>query len=188
MPRQTRQQIDDEIMDAAATLFARHGFQETSLQRIADAVGYSKGGLLRHYPSKEALQEAVVSHCLSELTGIARAAADHAPGPARDRTVLTGLAHLAFRRPGFLALLLSTLLRDPSDQESAALQPVENIIAEALALPPEPDPERAVRIAGALGALTVARIALRDRLSTVTVDHLIDVSFDALGHRVPAAR
>ena len=84
--------------------------------------------------------------------------------------------------------MLSTLLRDPSDQESAALQPVENIIAEALALPPEPDPDRAVRIAGALGALTVARIALRDRLSTVTVDHLIDVSFDALGHRVPAAR
>ena len=49
-------------------------------------------------------------------------------------------------------------------------------------------PDRAVRIAGALGALTVARIALRDRISTVTVEHLVAVSFDALGHRVPAAR
>nr|BFE79140.1 hypothetical protein GCM10020093_017410 [Planobispora longispora] len=98
MPRQTREQIDEEIIDCAAMLFARHGFQETSIQRVADAVGYSKSGLLRHYPSKEALQEEVAARCLSELQDITRQAAGHAPGPERDRAALTALARLALRR------------------------------------------------------------------------------------------
>jgi AcrR family transcriptional regulator len=186
MPRQTRQQIDDEIIDWAATLFARHGFQETSVQRIADAVGYSKGGLLRHYPSKEALQEAVVSRCLADLAEVARAAAERAAGPERDHAALTGLAQLALRRPGFVALLLSTLLRDPSAQENAALQPVADIVAEAFALTPDTDLGRSVRVAGAVGALAVARTALRDQLSADAVDHLIKVGYDALGHPATA--
>ena len=195
MPRPTRQQIDDEIIDTAAMLFARHGFQETSIQRIADAVGYSKGGLLRHYPSKEALQEAVVGRCMSELKEVALAASGLTPGPERDRATLTGLAHMALRHPGLIALLLSTLLRDPSDPESAALHPIREIVADAFAIPPEPDGrdsgerqhgidlERAVRVAGAAGALAVARTALSDHLSADAVDHLINVSYDALGHR-----
>ncbi len=56
--RPTRQEIDDEIVERR--LFARYGFQETSLQRIADAVGYSKTGLLHRFPTKEALQDAVI--------------------------------------------------------------------------------------------------------------------------------
>ena len=189
MPRPTRQQIDDEIIDTAAMLFARHGFQETSLQRIADAVGYSKGGLLRHYPSKEALEESVVGRCLAELKEVALAASAHTPGPERDRATLTGLAHMALRRPGFIALLLSTLLRDPADPESAALHPIREIVADAFAIQPGLDSrhgidlDRAVRVAGAAGALAVARTALSDHLSADAVDHLINVSYDALGHR-----
>ena len=187
MPRPTRQQIDDEIIDTSALLFARHGVQETSVQRIADAVGYSKGGLLRHYPSKEALQEAVVSSCLSELKEVALAASGSAPGPERDRVTLTGLAHMAVRRPGFIALLLSTLLRDPADPESEALHPIREIVADAFALQPGLDLDRAVRVAGATGALAVARTALRDQLSADAAEHLINVSYDALGHHSSSA-
>ena len=135
MPRQTRQQIDDEIVDCAATLFARHGLQETSVQRIADAVGYSKSGLLRHYPSKEALQDAVVSRCLSEILEITTSVADEPPGPRRDTAAITGLARLALRRPGFVALLLSWLLHEPAASAVAALGELVDLGLNALGHP-----------------------------------------------------
>ncbi|WP_027346610.1 TetR/AcrR family transcriptional regulator [Hamadaea tsunoensis] len=200
MPRQTRQEIDDEIVDTAARLFARHGIAETSVQRIADAVGYSKGGLLRHYPSKEALQEAVLSRCLTELEEIAGEVADLAPGPDRDLAALTGLAHWALRRPGFLALLLSALARGLSEPENAGVQPITIVVAELFHLdhdkrpdqekhpdhdkrPDRPiDVRRIVRVAGAVGALAVARTALGEHLTDMAAADLIDVSYDALGH------
>ncbi|WP_068923547.1 TetR/AcrR family transcriptional regulator [Planobispora rosea] len=183
MPRQTREQIDEEIIDCAALLFARHGFAETSIQRVADAVGYSKSGLLRHYPSKEALQEEVVVRCLAELRDALGEASGQAPGPRRDRTALTALARLAMRRPGFIALLLATLLRDPVGGESVPLQPVADVIVEAFLLDPDADMDRVVRVAGAIGALAVARTALGEHLLPDTAaGHLVDVSYDALGH------
>nr|WP_055501411.1 TetR/AcrR family transcriptional regulator [Nonomuraea pusilla] len=120
MPRQTQQQIDDEIIDVAAALFARHGLKETSVQRIADAVGYSKSGLLRRYPSKEALQDEVVARCLAEVRGIAGAVAGLAPGPSRDREALVRLAALAVRHPGFVALILSGVSHSDADADGGA--------------------------------------------------------------------
>src|SRR3712207_8758015 len=45
----------------SAALFARRGFEQTSVQAIADAVGLSKAGLLHHFPSKDALRAAVLA-------------------------------------------------------------------------------------------------------------------------------
>lgn len=185
MPRPTRQQIDDEIIDTAATLFARHGFEETSIQRIANAVGYSKGGLLRHYPSKEALQEAVLERCIADMRAIATSVAELPAGPQRDRAVLTQFAHLAVQSPGFVALMLSILVRGLSNPESAPLQPITDAVADAFLLTPETNIARIVRVAGAVGALAVARTALGEFLAAGSVDQLIAVSYDALGH--PAA-
>ena len=81
MPRPTKQQIEDEILETAAALFARHGFKETSIQRVADAVGYSKTGLLHRYPSKEALQEAVVDRALAEMRAVEAEAEGLPVGP-----------------------------------------------------------------------------------------------------------
>lgn len=187
MPRQTRQQIDDEIIDRAATLFARHGLQETSVQRIADEVGYSKGGLLRHYPSKEALQEAVVGRCLSEILEITDQVAGQAPGPQRDTAALTGLARLAMRRPGFVALMLSCLLHAPADSAVAALQPIADAILRAFAVTAETDLDRVVRVTGALGAVAVARIGLCEHLPADALGALVDLGLRAMGHTVPLA-
>lgn len=46
---------DNEIFDAAASLFKRKGFHATSMQEIADAVGMRKGSLYYHISSKEEL-------------------------------------------------------------------------------------------------------------------------------------
>jgi AcrR family transcriptional regulator len=183
--RPTRQQIDDAILDSAAALFARHGLRETSVQRIADAVGYSKSGLLRHYPSKEALQDAVVGRCLAEISPIAEEVAGQPVGPGRDRAALTGLARLALDRPGFVALILSGLLHTPDDSEGAALQPIADVLKRAFGVTPDTELGRVVRVTGALGALAVARVALRERLSAGSGGDLIDLGCAALGHARP---
>ena len=107
--RPTRQEIDDEIVERAAALFARYGFQETSVQRIADAVGYSKTGLLHRFPTKEALQDAVIERWAEKVRDIAARVGDLPTGPERDRAVITELVDLALRGPGVVSLLLAAL-------------------------------------------------------------------------------
>lgn len=181
MPRPTKQQIEDEILETAAALFARHGFKETSIQRVADAVGYSKTGLLHRFPTKEALQDAVVERALADMRGVAAEAEGLPVGPERDRVVLTGVARLAINRPGAVALLLSGLMSAP---DSEMLQQVGAVVFAAFGVA---DPEcaidldtpRLLRIVGALGALAVTAVACQDK---VDAGHLVDVSYDALGH------
>ena len=49
---------------AATQLFAAHGFDGTSVQAIADAIGVTKQAVLHHFASKEALREAVLAAML----------------------------------------------------------------------------------------------------------------------------
>jgi AcrR family transcriptional regulator len=67
----------EEIVGAAAQLFARHGFHGTSIDDIGAAVGITGPGLYRHFPGKESV--------LAEmLLGISRRLLDEA-----DRIALT---------------------------------------------------------------------------------------------------
>jgi AcrR family transcriptional regulator len=182
MPRQTRQELDDEIVDCAAQLFARHGFKETSVQRIADAVGYSKTGLLHRYPSKEALQEEVLRRCVAEMRAVGAAVAGRAPGPDRDHATIAALADLAARRPGFIALLLSSVSALDAEAVAPHLTTIGEVLFEAFATDPTTDPARGVRVIGALGALAVASIACQKLPHGDTRDLLVDISYDALGH------
>lgn len=54
-----------QILDEATRLFAAQGFDGTSLQSIADAVGIRKPSLLYHFKSKDELRRGVVEHMLS---------------------------------------------------------------------------------------------------------------------------
>lgn len=54
-----------EILDAAAAMFAGRGFDGASIASIASACGVSKSLLYHYYPSKEALlYDMLHSHCL----------------------------------------------------------------------------------------------------------------------------
>jgi AcrR family transcriptional regulator len=48
------------ILKEASAVFAKHGFGETDVQWIADALGISKGTIYRYFPSKEKLFMAAV--------------------------------------------------------------------------------------------------------------------------------
>jgi AcrR family transcriptional regulator len=57
--------VRSQVLAAAARLFAARGFEGTSLQEIADAVGVSKPAVLHHFPSKEHLRTAVLEDILA---------------------------------------------------------------------------------------------------------------------------
>lgn len=54
------QPMREKILVEATRLFARHGYDGTSLQTIADAVGIKKPSLIHHFASKDLLRQAVL--------------------------------------------------------------------------------------------------------------------------------
>jgi len=182
--RPTRQEIDDEIVERAAALFARYGFQETSLQRIADAVGYSKTGLLHRFPTKEALQDAVIERWAGKVRDIAGRVRDLPPGAERDRAVITELVDLALHGPGVVSLLLAALSSLETGEVAVRLKTVTEGLFEAFAADTE-DSARAIRVGAALGALAVMSLATRDAPAAAVREPLIAASYDTLGHRCP---
>jgi AcrR family transcriptional regulator len=57
----------EEILEAAAKLFARHGYAGTDTQLLADELGVGKGTLYRYFPSKEKLFLAAVDRVMRKL-------------------------------------------------------------------------------------------------------------------------
>ena len=64
-----REQTRNALMDAAAEVFARRGFNGASLDDIADAAGYSRGAITFNFGSKEDLFIAVVERHNEALLG-----------------------------------------------------------------------------------------------------------------------
>ena len=175
-----RQQVDQGILDRAAGLFAQHGFAHTSLQSLADAVGLSKAGLLHHFPSKDALYTAAIEEGRAHARRAVEQVAGIEPGPTRDLRAIEVMADVALDRPGLVALLLRPLTTLEADVEADG-----NVFAfEAFAVDPAvTDPDRLVRVIGALGALAVLCLAAQqigDRSHWRS--QIIATCFDALGH------
>ena len=59
-----------KIIEQAAPLFNRLGYAGCSMQDIMTATGLEKGGLYRHFGSKEELAQEVFRYSLSRVTGV----------------------------------------------------------------------------------------------------------------------
>jgi len=49
-----------QIVEEATQLFSRYGFDKVTIKQLADSIGITEPGLYRHYPSKEAIYDAVI--------------------------------------------------------------------------------------------------------------------------------
>lgn len=59
--------IEKDIIDAARTLFKKHGFKKTTMGDIAMSLGKAKSSLYYYYPGKEEIFEAVINEEMNEL-------------------------------------------------------------------------------------------------------------------------
>ena len=105
------------ILDAASAVFREEGFEATSMDRIAERAGASKRTVYNHFPSKDALFEAVMARFLSEIATLKQIAYDP------DRDLEEQLAQFAqsklqiVENPAWMGLMmvgLGQLIRDPS--------------------------------------------------------------------------
>jgi AcrR family transcriptional regulator len=188
--RPTGMEIDRGILDAAARTFAVHGYAKTSVQQLADAVGYSKTGLLHRFPSKQALHDAVLAEAADVLDAILDGS------PAR-RALLERVAARALDRPGLVHLLVESIR--PASEEPGRMALHARLLRLAGALagggpdegPPHDDPERGLRVRLALRLVVDAVLAQDDpllqveraRLQPLVVDLAAAVLGPAPAHR-----
>ncbi|MBU7597639.1 TetR/AcrR family transcriptional regulator [Streptomyces sp. P38-E01] len=136
MPRPTRAEVDAEIIEAAAELFRAQGYLGTSVQQVADRVGYSKTGLLHRFPSKERLLAAVLAPPLAEFAALRATWAALPPGPERRMRASADLVDLALRHRASVGLVLDSglpMLRTELRAESGVLTELDDHRTETLA-------------------------------------------------------
>ena len=182
MRRPTPQEIDDGILDIAAGVFAQFGYEQASVQRIADEAGYSKTGVLHRFASKEAIKAAVRRRCLEQVRELVDATDDAPLGPRRDRATVETLIDLAVSNPGTVALLLNAGIREPGPDEWG-IPEARKTLDEAFGVGETTSIERRVQIIGCLGALGFGVLTLLREFPPHQVrDALVDTCCAALGH------
>ena len=77
--------LPERILDAAEAALRRYGVEKTNVVDIARALDMSHGNIYRHFPSKQALINAVVVRWLEVLTSPLAAIADDQTRPASER-------------------------------------------------------------------------------------------------------
>lgn len=96
----------DRILDAALDLFGARGFEATSLDEIAAAVGVRKQTVLYWFASKDDLLAAVIEQIASELAvGIEAAVRNSSGGFEVVEATVKAVFRPAVRRPGLLGLV-----------------------------------------------------------------------------------
>lgn len=95
------------ILDAAAKLFAAHGYAHADTQELADVVQVSKGTVFRYFPTKRELFEASIERSLDRLRQTVDAAADAVADPLQ-KLLAAMTAYLRFfdENPEVVELLI----------------------------------------------------------------------------------
>jgi AcrR family transcriptional regulator len=94
------------IVDAALAAFGTRGYEATSLDSLAATLGVRKQTILYHFPSKEALLDAVIDEAGAELIAVLeQAISGSGEGWSRIDAVVRSVFRLAGRRPELLGLL-----------------------------------------------------------------------------------
>lgn len=123
-PRQARAlERREQLLDAAARVFAQRGYSNAQMDEIAAAADTSKGGLYFHFPTKEALVAAVIARAGELLTRrVHRAMTVAGPDPVAraDAALMTLIETLSSHRSLARVLANATLGGSPLARERVA--------------------------------------------------------------------
>ncbi|MEM7287060.1 MAG: TetR/AcrR family transcriptional regulator [Actinomycetota bacterium] len=117
----------DRILEAAMTAFGGRGYDATSLDDLAADLGIRKQSILYHFPSKEALLDAVADQAVGELTDVFWSViATSENGFDRVEAMVRRVFRMAMGRPELLGLLREVTRLGPPvlNRATDALQPL----------------------------------------------------------------
>ena len=99
LPRKQRefQQREQLILDTAQAMLHRQGYAQLTMERIAEAVEYSKGTIYNHFSSKEDLVCSLCCRCVRNLIDLFQRAYDY-PGTTRQRFAAIGIAYSLYHQ------------------------------------------------------------------------------------------
>ena len=183
-----RAEREQQILDAALAVFSERGFQNASMDVVAERVGVTKPVLYTHFGSKDGLLIACIARARAELLEVTTAAAAAADGPEEmlRRGTQAFFDYLERQEPAWTLLYSeSTVAGDAL--EGIRAQQTDFIAALLAAQAPEADPQQlegwAQVIVGACERLAIWRGSNRSVTSEQATGYLMDLAWTGLAAR-----
>lgn len=121
-PGTPRRSKREKVLNKAAELFSRHGFDGTSMRDIASAVDMLPGSLYYHFPSKEDMLLEIHERVVAGMVERVRAAIHEVTDPW-ERVERAAVAHLeGLLESGNLVTIISPNFPDEREELNAKLK------------------------------------------------------------------
>jgi AcrR family transcriptional regulator len=147
------------LLDAALTVFARYGYQKTSMDEVARCAQFSRQGLYLRFATKEELFQAAVRNTLDESSSAAVAALSNASLPL-ERRLVRAFDEWLGRYIGMMGGDASDLMEATTRLSGTLLAQYEEVFAGAVT--------RTIRSSRLLAAYKASGVTARQLTDTLT--------------------
>ena len=182
-PTDTRQRL----LDVAMALISQHGFAGTSLQMIADELGFTKAAIYYHFRTRDQLLIALLEPLLHKIRQVVETAERQRTARTRTEAMVRGYAEVVAGNRSLAAVMVF----DPSVHRVLRVQSEWSDLIErqlALLMQLESGPAGAVKATAVFTGLAGAASAAPGGLDEGSlVEQLCDVGRRILGLRQPRA-
>lgn len=181
LPTDTRQRL----IDVGMALVSRHGFGGTSLQMIADELGFTKAAIYYHFRTRDHLLIALMEPMLHDIRRFVELAEAQRTARTQADAMIVGFASVVAKNRALAAVMVF----DPDVHRILQLQPDwGDLIIRQLTLLTQLDPEETgiikatALMTGLAGAATGAPTNIDEQ---ALVDELSEIGRRMMGLRAP---
>lgn len=169
--------VRTQILREATRLFAQKGFDGTTVQEVADAVGIRKPSLLYHFASKDELRQAVLDEVLARWNDVIPSVLLRAARDEQFEAIMEAITSFFVEDHDRARLLLREAIDRPDDLRDRLVtyvRPWIHVVADQLergkkrdVVRPDVDPEAYATV---VVAMVVSGVAMVERLAFVFHD------------------
>jgi AcrR family transcriptional regulator len=126
--RKRRELLEREslILDCAQQMLHEHGYNHLTMDRVAEAVEYSKGTIYNHFFSKEDLVASLCCRCVGNLLDIFQRACEY-PGSTRERYLAVGIGYSLYHQLNPMDSSNLQILKNNAIREKVSEQKLDEI-------------------------------------------------------------